>query len=272
MSANGLGSDVGQSPELVQKYTECTRRGTHLPILAKMTPNISHMEIPAVAAMKGGANGIAAINTIKSISGIDLTNMAPPPHIEGKSSVSGYSGKAIKAIALRFIHDLAKHEELKNIPISGMGGIESWKDAAEFIALGCENIQITTAVMQYGYRIIDDLISGMKNFLKSQNYESIKAFCGSALPHFVSADKLNRDTMVYPVISKEKCLGCGRCYISCMDAGHQAVNFDESKRKPKINGKKCVGCHLCLLVCPSGAITRSRRIPKPVWCNAEKGV
>lgn len=264
MSAHGLGSDVGQSPELVKRYTEFTRKGTHLPILAKMTPNIGNMEFPAIAAIEGGADGIAAINTIKSISGIHLTNMAPPPHIEGKSAVSGYSGKAIKPIALRFIHDIKKHEKLTDIPISGMGGIETWRDCAEFIALGCENIQITTAVMQYGYRIIDDLISGLKGYLKTQGYKNIQDFSGCALPHFVNADKLDRDTVVYPTINRDKCVGCGRCYVSCMDAGHQAIEFSEDNRKPRISGKRCVGCHLCLLVCPSGAIAKTRRIPKPV--------
>ncbi len=263
MSAHGLGADVGQTPELVKRYTEYTRKGTHLPILAKMTPNLGNMEIPAIAAMEGGADGIAAINTIKSISGIDLSDMAPPPHINGRSAVSGYSGKAVKPVALRFIHDIARHERLRGVPISGMGGIETWQDAAEFIALGCENIQITTAVMQYGYRIIDDLILGMKAFLKEKGYNSIHELCGSALPSFVHPDHLDRKTVVYPVIDREKCVGCGRCYISCEDAGHQAISFSEDERRPKLHAKKCVGCHLCLLVCPCGAIGRAKRIPKP---------
>ncbi len=263
MSEHGLGSDVGQNAELVKKFTEMTRKGTHLPILAKMTPNLGNMEIPAIAAVEGGADGIAAINTIKSISGINLNDMSPPPHIEGKSAVSGYSGKAVKPIALRFIHDIAKHEKLKDIPISGMGGIETWQDAAEFIALGCENIQITTAVMQYGYRIIDDLIVGLKTFMKEKGYYSIQDFSRSALSSFVNPNNLDRKTIVYPVIDREKCVGCGRCYISCADAGHQAINFNEEERKPRVNGEKCVGCHLCLLVCPCSAIDKSKRVPKP---------
>lgn len=263
MSAHGLGADVGQSPELVKRYTEFTRKGTHLPILAKMTPNLGNMEIPAIAAMEGGADGIAAINTIKSITGIDLYDMAPAPHINGKSAVSGYSGKAVKPVALRFIHDMASHEQLKGVPISGMGGIETWQDAAEFIALGCENIQITTAVMQYGYRIIDDLILGMKAFLKEQGYNSIHQLCGSALKSFVHPDLLDRTTLTYPIVDKNKCIGCGRCFISCEDAGHQAIKFEEHEHRPKLIAKNCVGCHLCLLVCPCGAISSGRRVPKP---------
>jgi dihydropyrimidine dehydrogenase (NAD+) subunit PreA len=267
MSAHGLGADVGQTPELVKRYTEFTRKGTHLPILAKMTPNLGNMEIPAIAAMEGGADGIAAINTIKSISGIQLSDMSPPPHINGKSAVSGYSGKAVKPIALRFIHDMAKHEKLNGIPISGMGGIETWQDAAEFIALGCENIQITTAVMQYGYRIIDDLLSGLKIYMKDMGYQKISDFAGIALDSLVNPDKLSRDTVVYPVISREKCVGCGRCYISCKDAGHQAISFEEETRTPKIIGSSCVGCHLCLLVCPCSAIGTSKRVKKPLQQN-----
>lgn len=265
MSAHGLGADVGQTPELVKRYTEFTKKGTHLPVLAKMTPNVGNMEIPAVAAIEGGADGIAAINTIKSISGLELGKMimAPPPHVNGKSSVSGYSGKAVKPIALRFVHDIAKHDKLRGIPISGMGGIETWHDAAEFIALGCENIQITTAVMQYGYRIIDDLISGLKSFMKENGYKNVKEFAGSALSNLVNADKLDRDTVVYPVIDKQKCIGCGRCYISCADAGHQAILYKEEVLRPQIVAKDCVGCHLCLLVCPCEAIGTGKRVGKP---------
>ena len=262
MSAHGLGCDVGQNPELVKRYTQCTRKGTRLPILAKMTPNTGNMEPAAQAAMEGGADGIAAINTIKSISGFDLETLSPPPYVHGKSSVSGYSGKAVKPIALRFIYDLASYKELLGVPLSGMGGIETWKDSAEFLALGCTNIQITTAVMQYGYSIITELISGLGSYLEKQGYESLSKFCGTGLSHMVSPDELDRNSVCYPVFDKKVCVGCGRCYISCRDGGHQAIVFDEIKRKPMMRGNKCVGCHLCRLVCPTGAIGSTKRIEK----------
>ena len=170
MSGEGLGSDVGTNKDLVIRYTAATRRGTTLPILAKMTPNITNMEVPAIAAIENGATGIAAINTIKSIMNINLDTFASGPDVSGKSAVGGYSGKAVKPIALRFIHDMKANDMLKDIPVSGMGGIETWKDAAEFMALGCETVQVTTAVMQYGYWIIDDLIYGMKNYLWESGY------------------------------------------------------------------------------------------------------
>jgi dihydropyrimidine dehydrogenase (NAD+) subunit PreA len=272
MSGDGLGSDVGQNPELVKHYTECTRKGTTLPILAKMTPNLGNMEIPAIAAIEGGANGIAAINTIKSLSGLDLETMTSKPSIEGKSSVSGYSGKAVKPIALRFVNDLVGCEQLKDIPISGMGGIENWRDAIDFITLGCGNVQITTSVMQYGYGIINELKTGMSSFMYEHNIDSVSELISMANKNIISSDKLNRSTIVYPKFQKDKCLGCGRCYISCRDAGHQAIEFDFKTRVPKLLGSKCVGCHLCRLVCPIDAISVGRRISKPKATLEQEGI
>lgn len=261
MVGEGLGSDVGQNPELVKAYTAAAKRGTKLPVLAKMTPNIGNMEVPAVAAKQGGADGIAAINTIKSLTRIDLDSMVSCPSVNGKCSVSGYSGKAVKPIALRFIHDMAVCPELKGMPLSGIGGIESWHDTLEFIALGCENIQITTAVMQYGYRIIEDLISGTQAYLKAHGMSRLSELTGAAEANVVPADDLDRSTVVYPIFSKESCTGCGRCMISCRDGGHQAITMG-ADRKPHLNGG-CVGCQLCSLVCPTGSISQSRRVKKP---------
>lgn len=255
MAEDSMGSDVGQNPELVEKYCRAVRRGTSLPILAKMTPNISDMVIPAVASVKGGADAIAAINTIKSITRVDLNNFTPYPIIDGKSSVSGYSGKAVKPIALRFIHDLAKSNKLKGIPISGMGGIENWEDAVEFMLLGCSNIQITTAVMQYGYRIINDLIDGLSLYMEKEGFDKLEDLVGIALDNIVPAEALDRSYIIYPKFKNEDCVGCGRCYLSCYDGGHQAIKWDYENRKPQLIEDKCVGCHLCANVCPVADIT-----------------
>ncbi len=263
MSGDGLGSDVGQKPELVKRYTELVKAATHLPVLAKMTPNIGHMEVPAVAAVEGGADGLAAINTIKSFTGIDLEMMEPYQAIQKKSAVSGYSGKAVKPIALRFIIDMAKCKDLKDVPISGMGGIETWHDAAEFIALGCGTVQVTTSVMQYGYRIIDDLISGLERYMAEHSIKHVSEIVGMALGSIVPTDKLDRETVVYPMFDKEKCTGCGRCYVSCRDGGHQAITLNNADNKPSLVGGRCVGCHLCSLVCPTNAIGKTRRVKKP---------
>ena len=219
-----------------------------------MTPNLSNIEIPAIASIEGGADGIAAINTIKSITRIDLNNFAPYPLINGKSSVSGYSGKAIKPIALRFINDLSRCKELKNIPITGIGGIETWEDAVEFLLLGASNVQITTAIMQYGYRIIDDLKNGLSYYMEDNGFKKVEELVGIALKNIVPADNLDRNYIVYPEFSKKDCVGCGRCYISCFDGGHQAIKWDYENREASLIREKCVGCHLCVNICPTSAI------------------
>lgn len=262
MVGEGLGSDVGTNLELVEQYTAATRRGTKLPILAKMTPNITRMEDPAKAAIRAGADGLAAINTIKSVMNVNLGSMVSEPNVAGKSSVSGYSGKAVKPIALRFIHDMKKDKELSDIPISGMGGIESWKDAAEFIALGCETIQVTTAIMQYGYRVIEDMIEGLSDYMVSNGIHKVSELVGTALAQVVPAEELSRDTIEYPKFNRSSCVSCGRCVISCYDGGHQALHMDEKTKQPMMDAKKCVGCQLCRLVCPSGSIGIGTRVPK----------
>lgn len=253
MTSDKMGADVGQNPDLVRSYTSAVRKGTHLPVLAKMTPNLGNMVVPAMAAMEGGATGLAAINTIKSLTSINLDNYVSAPEVNGKSAVSGYSGKAVKPIALRFIHELSSYPKLKGTPISGIGGIETWEDALEFILLGSGNIQVGTAVMQYGYRIVEDMISGLSYYMEEKGIDRLSDLIGSALKNIVPADSLDRDFIVLPEISGDKCIGCGRCYISCSDGGHQAIDWNKGRR-PSINEDKCVGCHLCSLVCPAQAI------------------
>lgn len=258
MMEDGLGSDIGQVPELVERFTRAAKRSTTIPVLAKLTPNVATMSPAAEAALRGGADGIAAINTIKSIIGVNPYTYVSQPAVKGLSAIGGYSGNAVKPIALRFISEIGQNPTLKGMHISGMGGIETWKDALEFILMGSGSIQITTAVMQYGYRIIDDLKSGLNYYLAQMGINSVKDIVGAGLD-FVSdtTDVLERDTILFPKFDENKCIGCGRCYISCMDGGHQAIKFDN--RTPKLDGSKCVGCHLCLLVCPENAISSSKK-------------
>mgnify|MGYP002682002992 FL=1 len=259
MAADGVGSDVGQNPDLVKAYVRAALKGTRLPILAKMTPNTGNMEISALAALEAGATGLAAINTVKSLMGIHPDTFSSDPDVGGKSSVGGYSGKAVKPIALRFIQALKSHEKAKNAPISGMGGITTWRDAMEYLAVGCENVQVTTAVMLYGYRIIEDLIEGILGFLASQGYKNLSDVIGKALSHVVSGEDLDRDSLQFPRFDKERCVGCGRCAVSCDDGGHQALRLDGSTRQPILDPARCVGCHLCIAVCPTLAITPAAR-------------
>jgi dihydropyrimidine dehydrogenase (NAD+) subunit PreA len=251
MTSHAMGSDVGSDPKLVEKYTRAVVKATKIPFIAKMTPNITTMEPPARGAAKGGAKGVSAINTVKSITNIDLDNMTALPVVNGASSISGYSGAAVRPIALRFIANLSTDKELidKNIQFSGIGGIETWRDALEFLLVGSRNVQVTTAIMQYGYRIVDDMISGLAHWMAERGYDSLDEFIGKALPNIIPAEELDRSFKILPDFNNKKCIGCGRCYISCYDGGHQAIDWNARKRRPELNDD-CVGCHLCLNVCP----------------------
>ncbi|MBY0099521.1 NAD-dependent dihydropyrimidine dehydrogenase subunit PreA [Mesobacillus maritimus] len=250
MTSHAMGSDVGQNPDLVRQYTKAVVDHTHLPVVAKMTPNITKMTVPAIAAAEGGAHGISAINTMKSIANIDLDNITGKPVVNGKSSISGYSGNAVKPIALRFITEMNQCEDLQTVQFSGIGGIETWQDALEFILLGCRNVQVTTSVMQYGYRIVEDMISGLSHFMDERGIDSLNELVGIATKNIIPAEELDRSFQIIPTINESKCVGCGRCYISCFDGSHQAIEWDYENRKPIILEDHCVGCHLCLNVCP----------------------
>ena len=259
MEADDLGITIGQSEELVEKFTRATKRGTRLPVLAKLTPNITDMVPMALAAKRGGADSISAINTINSITGVDIDTLVAEPAVRGKSIIGGYSGPAVKPIALRFISDLSRCPGLDGMHLSGMGGIEKWRDALEFMLLGAGSVQITTAVMQYGYRIIDDLLEGLSEYMKCKGIPLLGDLIGGATHTVVDHQSIARDIIFFPVFDYDRCNGCGRCYISCMDGGHQAISLDTETRRPILNGSRCVGCHLCRLVCSEGAIETAQK-------------
>ena len=259
MAEGGLGSDIGQVPELVERFTAAARRGTDIPILAKLTPNVAFMSPAAEAARRGGADGIAAINTIKSVIEVNPHTYVSAPAVHGMSAVGGYSGSAVMPIALRFIAELGKNPALAGMHISAMGGVETWLDALEFILLGADSVQVTTAVMQYGYRIVEDLKAGLKLYLEEKGFQSVREARGLALDTVSeTTNVLERDTVLFPRFHREACIGCGRCAISCADGGHQAIRLGDDRR-PILDGRRCVGCHLCVLVCPARAITPSRK-------------
>ncbi len=255
MGLEGMGSDVGQNTELVMHYTSYVKHRVNIPVITKMTPNITHISVPAVASALAGADAISAINTIKSVT------MSDSSIVSHQRTVSGYSGRAVKPIALRHILEMAKNPILQYTPLSGIGGIETWRDALEYLQLGCTNVQVCTAVMQYGFRIIDDLIEGMQTYLAERGLERLDAIVGEELSNFVLPSVMDRGTVVYPRIDLDKCIGCGRCHTSCEDGGHQAITID-ANRKPHVNGAKCAGCLLCLHVCPTEAISLSKRVKK----------
>ena len=263
MAEGSLGSDIGQVPDLVERFTSAAKRGAGaMPVLAKLTPNVASMREAAEAARRGGADGLSAINTIKSVVGVNIHTYVSAPSIRGVAAAGGYSGRAVKPIALRFIAELG--HALPGMHISGMGGIETWRDALEFILLGAGSVQVTTAVMEYGYRIVGDLKAGLNYYLAAKGFRSVREAVGLGLDSISNTtDVIERDSIVYPVFHRERCIGCGRCRISCADGGHQAIKMKDGPdggRRPYLDGKRCVGCHLCLLVCPQRAITPGRRV------------
>ena len=259
MKYEGMGSDVGQDANLVKRYTACVKRAVNIPVIPKMTPNITHITEPAAACLEAGADALSAINTIKSVT------MDADAEVSGHLTVSGYSGRAVRPIAMRFVLEMAQMPLKKGASrheLSGIGGIETWRDALEFIQIGCQNVQVCTAVMQYGYRIVEDMILGLQRYMVKRGITDLQVLVGERLSKFLTPEALDRDTIIYPKFDKEKCVGCGRCTISCRDGGHQALEFDVDTRKPRLVGSKCVGCHLCRLVCPAGAISVSKRVVK----------
>ena len=244
---------VAAIPEAVERYTAAARRGCHIPLLAKLTPNVGDMRPMALAARRGGADGLAAINTVKSIMGMNLDTYATSPAVRALSGVGGYSGKAVKPIALRFIWELATCPGWENPPISGMGGIETWRDAVEFLLLGADHVQITTAVMQYGLRIIDDLLEGLALYLRGKALTRVTDLKGLGVENVAALEDLERESVLFPRFDRSHCLGCGRCCLSCRDGGHEALTMRNGR--PVMDPNACVGCHLCVLVCPAGAVS-----------------
>jgi dihydropyrimidine dehydrogenase (NAD+) subunit PreA len=262
MCERGMGSAVGQEPAVLQTIVEWVMEVANIPVITKLTPNISHIVDPGLAAARGGTNAISLINTIKSIVGIDLDTYAPYPVVDGKGTNGGYCGPAVKPIALEMVKELTQHPEIKNIPVSGIGGIETWRDVVEFILLGAESVQVCTAVMHYGFGIVREMKAGLEQFMIDKGYETIYDFKGKALPNVTDWKHLNLKHKVVASIDNDKCIGCDLCYIACDDGAHQAIRIPEGNgnRIPEIIDENCVGCNLCSLVCPvEECITMEKR-------------
>ncbi|MHB2026691.1 MAG: NAD-dependent dihydropyrimidine dehydrogenase subunit PreA [Elusimicrobiota bacterium] len=258
MSERGMGAAVGQVPEYVKMVTEFVKEKSTVPVLVKLTPNVADTRYPARAAKAGGADGVSLINTINSIMGVDLESLAPKFSVGGKISHGGYCGPAVKPIALNMVSQIAADSETKGIPISGIGGISTWTDAAEFMLLGASSVQLCTAVMHYGFRIIEDLTAGLGNWMEAKGFERLDDFIGQALPGITDWKNLNLHHKTVAKIDHSKCIGCDLCFIACNDTAHQCIAVDKKKRgrKPVVIEEDCVGCNLCSLVCPvDGCIT-----------------
>lgn len=251
MSERGMGSAVGQVPEYIEMVARWCKSHTRMPVFVKLTPNITDICWPARAAKRGGADAVSLINTISSIMKVDLDRMSPWPVVDGEGSHGGYCGPAVKPIALNMVGEIARDPETAGLPISGIGGIETWRDAAEYIALGCGSVQVCTAAMVYGFRIVEEMISGLSNWMDEKGYRGIEDFRGLAVPRIKNWENLNLDYAVKASIDQDLCIKCGRCHIACEDTSHQAITqMVDGVRKFTVMEEECVGCNLCAVVCP----------------------
>jgi dihydropyrimidine dehydrogenase (NAD+) subunit PreA len=300
MCERGMGSSVGQEPKVLKEITSWVKEYAKIPVIVKLTPNISNIIDPGIAAVEGGTDGLSLINTIKSIIGINLQNFALFPTVHGESTNGGYCGPAVKPIALYMVGALAREKNV-TVPISGIGGISTWQDTVEFFALGATTVQVCTAVMHYGYRIVDDMIDGLNNYLKNMKMISVNELIGKAIPNYVEWGDLDLNYSLVAKIDAEKCIGCQLCYIACLDGAHQCIHTRQGKcsayhgksdhgmaprtdvkpsqehktkdenliHVPFIDEDECVGCNLCNLVCPvPGCITMedvSKILEKESW-------
>jgi dihydropyrimidine dehydrogenase (NAD+) subunit PreA len=258
MSERGMGSAVGQVPEYVKLVTEYVKEKSTIPVLVKLTPNITDVRFPARAAKAGGADGISLINTINSIMGVDLETMLPKFAVGGKVAHGGYCGPAVKPIALNMVSQIATDPETAGIPISGIGGISTWADAVEFMLLGSSSVQVCTAVMHHGFRIVEELSAGLEDWMERKGFEKLDDFIGKTAPNVVDWKKLNLHHKTVASINKDTCISCDVCYVACNDTAHQCIGIDRKggNRKPHVIAEDCVGCNLCSIVCPvDGCIT-----------------
>jgi dihydropyrimidine dehydrogenase (NAD+) subunit PreA len=250
MSERGMGSAVGQDPDLVERVTRWVKEVADVPVIVKLTPNITDVRYTARAAARGGADAISLINTINSLIGVDIDTWLPKPHVDGQAAHGGYCGPAVKPIALNMVGACA-HDPDVRIPISGIGGIGDWRDAVEFMLMGSTNVQVCTAVMHHGFRIVADMIEGLSNYLDARGIGSVRELVGGSVARFVDWNDLNLDYAVVARIDPDLCINCNKCYIACEDAAHQCIERPADPRlKPVVDEEHCVGCNLCSMICP----------------------
>ena len=263
MCERGMGSAVGQNPKVAETIVGWVMEAASIPVVVKLTPNITDITFAARAAKNAGADAISLINTINSVTQVNLDTLVPEPFVAGLSTHGGYCGPAVKPIALNMVHACAADADVR-LPISGIGGISSWRDAAEFIALGSTSVQVCTAIMHYGFRIVEDMIDGLRDYLDSKGFKSVEELRGRAVPMLKNWESLDLNYQRIARIDYDKCIGCNLCYIACEDGAHQCIDLVEpaahgiglgpgrvpGKPVPKIREEDCVGCNLCSLVCP----------------------
>ena len=251
MSERGMGAAVGQVPEYIEMVTAWCKQHSRLPVIVKLTPNISNVRLPAEAARRGGADAVSLINTINSIMGVDPATLTMSPATGGMGSHGGYCGPAVKPISLAMVAEIGRHPATAGLPISGIGGISTWRDALDYLALGAGNVQVCTAAMVYGFKIVQDMAAGLSDYMDSMGFTSIEDFRGRALPSVTDWQYLNLNAVSKAQIDQASCIQCGRCHIACEDTSHQAITASkDGQRHFEVKDDECVGCNLCVTVCP----------------------
>jgi dihydropyrimidine dehydrogenase (NAD+) subunit PreA len=258
MAERGMGSASGQQPDLVEAQTMWAKEAAKTPVIVKLTPNITDITSTAKAAVRGGADAISLINTINSLAGVDIDTWNTIPHVGGKGSHGGYCGPAVKPIALHMVADCARNSEV-GIPISGIGGISNWRDAVEFMLMGATGVQVCTAAMHHGFRIVEDMIDGLNNYLDEKGIASVMDLIGKSVPRYSDWGNLDLNYAVVAKIDNDTCINCNKCHIACEDTSHQCIDMltsDNGQSYLQVREEDCVGCNLCAIVCPvEGAIT-----------------
>jgi len=258
MSERGMGSAVGQVPEYIEMVTRWCKAHTRMPVFVKLTPNVTNILGPARAAKAGGADAVSLINTINSIMSVDLDAMAPTPVVGGRGTHGGYCGPAVKPIAMHMVAEIARDGETAGLPISGIGGISNWRDAVEFMTLGAGSVQVCTAAMHKGFKIVEDMIDGLGYWMDEKGYRTLDDFLAAAIPNVTDWQYLDMNYEIVARIDQDLCIQCGLCHIACEDTSHQAVAAlkENGARRYEVIDKECVGCNLCMHVCPvEGCIT-----------------
>lgn len=253
MAERGMGAASGQVPELVRKQTMWAKEVATKPVIVKLTPNITDITATAYAAVQGGADAVSMINTINSLAGVDLDSWATIPNVAGKGAHGGYCGPAVKPIALNMVAECARHPEIKHMPISGMGGISNWQDAVEFMLMGAGSVQVCTAAMHHGFRIVEDMIDGLNNYLDEKGLANVDELVGRSLVRYSEWGNLDLNYKVVAKIDTETCINCNKCHIACEDTSHQCIDMltaEDGAKYLEVREEDCVGCNLCQIVCP----------------------
>lgn len=270
MTERGMGAAVGQDPEIAGRIVEWVMEVATLPVITKLTPNVHSVVPTGRAAVNAGTNALSLINTIQSVTGIDLDSFVPNPNVGGKSVFGGYCGPAVKPIALKMLTTISQDSVTNKVPISGIGGVSTWQDAVEFMLLGSTSVQVCTAAMKYGFRIVEDLNEGLSNWMDEKGFEKITDFIGKSVPTMTEWEKLDLNFHIVANINQDKCIHCGLCHIACEDTSHQAIFKTDGMpyNDYMINEPECVGCNLCKLVCPvDDCITMEEKRVAPDYLN-----